>query len=190
MEKMISKKIIKYSLVLSTVFILLFFYVKTSPYKYDEIVSEKFLSPSLKHILGTDYIGRDFMVRICFAIINTLIIAVSAIVFNVFLGGFLGIYAGHKGGKTQKIFLTIINIIDGVPLFLVATTMLIFLNSIMSNLSILGIVITLFLTSWTRISRVALIQTTKIKNTEYVYYAIKNGATFKHLFKYSESPSI
>lgn len=173
------------SVVMALILILIFF-----PYKYDDIVAEKHLSFGLSHLFGTDYLGRDFFVRICFAMLNTLLISICTIVCSIFIGVVYGTYAGYKGGKTEKIMVSILNVLESIPDFLLAIILLIVFNNLFVNSSVLGIFVTLILISWTQMARIVINETKRIMNNEYVQYSIIKEASFFHILKFHLIPNL
>ena len=58
---------------------------------------------SIKHLLGTDLLGRDVFSRLIFGTRLTVAIAVSAVVLGAIFGSVLGVIAGFKGGKIDAL---------------------------------------------------------------------------------------
>src|SRR5512138_1500352 len=54
--------------------------------------------PSADHWLGADYLGRDTLTRLFFAVRVSLLVALVVETINVLLGGALGLAAGYFGG--------------------------------------------------------------------------------------------
>jgi peptide/nickel transport system permease protein len=64
----------------------------------EQNIKERLASPSVAHPLGTDQFGRDILSRIIWGAKTTLIISVSTTLVAGGLGGFMGMFAGYKGG--------------------------------------------------------------------------------------------
>lgn len=61
-------------------------------------------------ILGTDSQGRDMFAAILYGMRTSLIIGLGAVTLQIFLGVFLGLIAGYKGGKLDTIIMRIADI--------------------------------------------------------------------------------
>ena len=66
-------------------------YPLVSPYASDELASEAFLSPSLKHPFGTDQLGRDVMTRVFAAVPADIGIAFLGVSIPLVIGTIVGI---------------------------------------------------------------------------------------------------
>jgi len=169
---------------------ILIFILYFSPIKYNSIVSEPHLSPSFEYIFGTDYLGRDLFIRICYAILNTLFIVICSIFCSLFFGVIYGAYAGYKGGKIEKNMIIFFEYFLSIPSFLLIIVFLVLLNNFLSERSsIFGILIALSIVSWIYLSRIIINETKKIMDTDYVQYAIIKKASFWHIFKFHLLPN-
>jgi len=175
------------SIIVAMLVLVLYF----SPVKYNDIVSEPYLFPSLEHIFGTDYLGRDLFIRICYAVLNTLFIVCCSIFCSLFFGVVYGAYAGYRGGRVEKIMIIFLNILESVPSFLLMIVFLAIFNNFLSeNSSILGILMTLTFVSWIYLSRIMVNETKKIMDIDYVQYAIIKKANFWHIFNFHLLPNL
>lgn len=170
--------------------LLLLLIIKVYPVKYDEIIAEKHLGCSIVHPFGTDYLGRDFFIRICFAMLNTILISICSIVCSLGIGVLYGTYAGYKGKKIEKIMRIVLNILECIPDFLLAIIILIVFNNLFINSSLIGIFITLIVVSWTQMSRIIINETKKIMKNEYIQYAIIKKANFIHILLFHLLPNL
>ena len=172
-----------------TIVLVLFLWL--SPIKYDDIVSDPHLVPSVKYIFGTDYLGRDIFVRICYAILNTFFIVACSIFCSLFFGVVFGAYAGYRGGRVEKNMIILLNILESIPSFLLMIVILAVLNNYLpEKSSILGVLITLVVISWIYLSRIIINETKKIMDCDYVQYAIIKKASFFHIFKFHLLPNL
>mgnify|MGYP001180659171 CR=1 FL=1 len=73
--------------------------------------------PSLKHPLGTDYVGNDLFQQIVHGSRSVLFIGLLASLFTVILGFVLGALAGFAGGIIDKVISLMIQILLSVPIF-------------------------------------------------------------------------
>jgi len=74
--------------------------------------------PSSKHILGTDYIGRDLFSRILYGGRVTLKIAFVSTALAAVIGSILGLVAGFSGGRVDFVLSHLIDVLAAIPMFL------------------------------------------------------------------------
>lgn len=77
----------------------------------------RFLPPSLKHFLGTDYAGRDILALLIHGSRDIMLIAFSTGFFGILLAIFIGISAGLIGGAYDAVVMRIIDVFLTVPNF-------------------------------------------------------------------------
>ena len=77
---------------------------------------EELQGPSLRHLLGTDRLGRDLFSRALFALRTTLILSVlTVLVGNIFLGWGLGLLAGYRGGMVDTLIMRAADFVLALP---------------------------------------------------------------------------
>ena len=87
-----------------------------APYSYSEQnIAERLQYPSLKHLLGTDNMGRDIFTRIIYGGRVSLLCSVLAIVLSLVVGGVFGCVAGFFGGRTDAIIMRLMDILMAIP---------------------------------------------------------------------------
>lgn len=164
-----------------------------SPWKYDQIVAEKYESPSLQHWFGTDYLGRDIMIRLCIALFASIGMAFGVILIGGFLGSLYGIIAGYFGGTTERILVTIIDILKCIPEILIAIFLMVITNAMNFNnsaSSIIGLIITLSIITCPLMARVAKNETKIVRQMEFIAYAKIKGANSFHIIFFHVVPNI
>ena len=70
----------------------------------------KFTSPNWEHPLGTDYLGRDNLVRVIYGARISLSIGVSTTIIGTAIAVFIGMMAGFYGGKSDNILMRIMDV--------------------------------------------------------------------------------
>ncbi len=80
----------------------------------------KFTSPCSKHLLGTDYLGRDNLVRMIYGARISLSIGVVTTVIGTIIAIFIGMIAGFYGGKADNILMRIMDIFLSIPSILLS----------------------------------------------------------------------
>lgn len=81
---------------------------------------EKFLAPSLSHLMGTDQFGRDIFSRVMEGAGTSLLIALCVVVIGCFFGLIIGGLCGYYGGVADLILTRVCDSITAFPSFLLA----------------------------------------------------------------------
>jgi len=148
-----------------------FFWV---PYDYNEInTSIRLLQPGVKHILGTDYLGRDIFSRIMAGGRNSILLAVFTVAGAAIAGSILGLLAGYKGGITGEIIMRIIDTLSSFPGIVLALLFVAVMGN--SQFSLFTALLILFTPSYTRIMRTGALQ---YKNSTFIQAEKVLGADF------------
>ncbi len=137
--KIIRKRLRKNKLAMIGMYMLIFMVLMSvvgpwiSPYDMETIdLYNISASPSFKHILGTDGVGRDVLVRVMYGGRISLSVGVLAVLVQVLIGSILGGIAGFYGGIVDGIIMRIVDVFmcfPGLPL-------LIMLAAVMSDLNV------------------------------------------------------
>jgi oligopeptide transport system permease protein len=147
----------------------------------DQNYSELELAPSLKHIFGTDKLGRDLFVRVCIGGRVSLLIGFVGTAIELIIGCIYGGICGYLGGKADMIMMRFIEIISSIPYILVVILLLLVLTP-----GIPTLIISLCITGLVGIARIIRGQVMQLKQSEYIMAAVALGANtprvlFKHL---------
>jgi len=78
---------------------------------------ERFKPPSLEHLLGTDYGGRDIFQQIVHGSRDVLLIAALSALFAILLAVTIGITSGFLGGAVDVVLMGITDIFLTIPSF-------------------------------------------------------------------------
>lgn len=137
-------------------------------------------SPNLKHLFGTDELGRDYLVRTIYGGRVSLTVGILAMIISTSIGITVGTISGYFGGIIDNILMRIVDIISSIPWMILVTVISIFLKP---GLQAIIIVIGFF--SWMETSRLVRAETLSIKEREYVLYAKSIGEdSIKIIFKH------
>jgi|TARA_B100001105_G_scaffold140070_1_gene112164 ABC-type dipeptide/oligopeptide/nickel transport system permease subunit len=85
--------------------------------------------PTMQHVLGTDYAGRDVASRMIYGVRTTLIIAFSAVILSKTIGFFWGMTSGYFGGWFDLLTQRIIEVMLSIPSLILALLLLAGLGS-------------------------------------------------------------
>lgn len=126
------------------------------------------------HPLGTDAIGRDVYARLLAGSQLSLMVALSAGVLALLLGGLYGAVCGFYGGWLDIIGMRLVDALTSVPLLLVAVVVVTVLDP---GLFTLMVVLTTYL--WLDVARLLRAEAARIKRSDYMLAAHIAGVS-KH----------
>jgi len=87
-----------------------------APYWYDDQSwGEAMQGPSLRHLFGTDDLGRDMLSRVIYGARVSVVIGFSAVAISVVLATFIGIISGYYGGWFDTLFQRLVDIWMSFP---------------------------------------------------------------------------
>ena len=130
--------------------------------------------PSEDHWLGTDHLGRDIYSRIVHGARVSLIVGIGSTLLGSVLGGIIGLLSGFAGGKTDLITQRLLDILQGLPLLVLALVM-----SASLGPSIQNVIIAISIPIVPRASRVIRASVLSIREMQYIEAARALG--LKHL---------
>ncbi len=138
-----------------------------APYDPTQQNLEQILQPpSLKHICGTDFYGRDLLSRLLHGSRISLGVSLSATFLTMLIGIVLGLLAGYFRGWLDKFLMRIVDILLGFPrLFIILLIVGI------SRSTLLMTIVVLAGFSWMEIARLVRAETRSILTTNYLMAA-------------------
>ena len=143
-----------------------------SPFAYDQVdKGDVWLAPLTGgHVLGSDALGRDLLVRLLVGLRVSLAIGVVATVVSLVIGVAWGAVAGYVGGKVDEAMMRIVDVLYSLPfIFFVILLMVTFGSNIVLIFVAIGAV------EWLTMSRIVRGQTLTLKNKEFVEAARAAG---------------
>lgn len=153
------------------------------------LVSLKDRSPSTKHWLGTDEIGRDVLAGLIHGSRYALSIGFVAMSIALAIGIVLGAVAGYFGGLTDILISRLIEIVITFPRFFLIITIVALVEQ-----GTLWLIMTLIgLTGWTSIARFMRGEVLRVRNLDYVSAATALGYStpriiFRHVMPNAIAP--
>lgn len=147
--------------------------------------------PTFVHILGTDNLGRDTMIRLMMGSRVSLIVGIGAAGIILLIGALYGSIAGYAGGKTDMVMMRFVDVIYTVPdillIILLSVTLKYPLKSLAENVpgfswintvgvGLVCIFIVFALLYWVGMARMVRGQILSLKEQEYVTAARALGA--------------
>ena len=119
--------------------------------------------PSLNHLLGTDDIGRDLLVRLFYGGRVSLGIALAVTVLECIIGIFFGALAGYYGGAIDSIIMRICDIFNSFPFLIICITIV----SVFGN-KLINLILVLSFLSWPSIAMIVRGQILTLRELEYM----------------------
>jgi peptide/nickel transport system permease protein len=147
-------------------------------------------SPTREHWLGSDHLGRDIYSRIVHGARVSLIVGLASTLLGSVLGGIIGLLSGYSGGKTDLIAQRVLDILQGLPLLVLALVM-----SASLGPSIENVVIAISIPIIPRAARVIRSSVLSIREMQYVEAAGAVGVghlriAFRHILPNTMGPFI
>jgi peptide/nickel transport system permease protein len=146
--------------------------------------------PSAEHWLGSDHLGRDIYSRIVHGARVSLIVGLASTLLGSVLGGIIGLLSGYVGGKTDLVAQRVLDILQGLPLLVLALVM-----SASLGPSIQNVVIAISIPIIPRAARVIRSSVLTIREMQYVEAARAVGVShlriaFRHILPNTIGPFI
>jgi len=153
---------------------------------YEQEIANRFAVPSLKHLLGTDNLGRDILSRIIYGARIAMTVSIGGVSIAVVVGVLLGTIAGYNAGRIiDNGILWIVDVIRAFPQII----LILVLVSVLGP-STLNMIMVLAVTSMPQYARVTRAETLSIKEEEYVIAAKSMGAKTKRIILKHIVPNI
>jgi peptide/nickel transport system permease protein len=161
-------------------------------------------APSAEHLFGTDTIGRDALARTIYGGQISLLIGLTAVIVETFLGILVGALAGYYGGVVDSVLMRITEAMLNIPEIFLLIVMAKYFGGKIPELDILGrtfsgsvivIVLIIGLTSWMYLARIVRAEFLSLKENEFILAARATGTSnlriiFLHILPNSIAPIV
>jgi peptide/nickel transport system permease protein len=149
---------------------------------------EPALNSPLRHLLGTDSLGRDMLARMVWGGRVSLSVGLVSTVFLVLIGTFLGSLAGYYGGRIDMLISRVIEIFQCFPTFFLILIIVAFIGP-----SILNIMIVLGVTRWPGVARLVRGEFLRLRELDFVVASTALGVPgrrtiFRHILPNALGP--
>lgn len=157
----------------------------------DMNVANRFLPPVFfeggqwAHILGTDQLGRDLLMRSLVGMRNAFGLAIVSVIGMFVLGCIIGVCSGYFGGWVDAVLMRLTDVQMSLPVIILAITIL-----GMSRPTPVLIIAVLILSSWPVYARISRSVTLAERQKEYVRAAQILGASPIRIMARHIAPSI
>ncbi len=137
----------------------------------EQNIANRFAGPSLSHLLGTDYLGRDLFARLVYGCRIAMSVAFGSTSLSAIGGVILGVSSGYlEGSKFDYATILVFDVVRSFPQVVLALAIVAVLGCSMLNL-ILALAFTVF----PFYGRIARAQTLSVKESDYVKAAEAMG---------------
>lgn len=142
--------------------------------------------PSFRHLLGTDYAGRDTLSEIVNGSTPVLIVAVIASAFSVIVGVIIGLSAGILRGIGDTILMRLADIFLTIPSLPLVIVLVTFIHS--SSPFVLAMLISI--TGWAGLARSIRSQALSLSKRDFVESASVQGLSFWNILSRQLLPNM
>ena len=156
-----------------------------NPEKFSIDLINKNQNPSLTHIFGTDWIGRDMFFRTLKGLSISMKIGVLSSVISGIIAVVLGVIGPTCGKRVDSVITWFIDLVLSVP-----HTLIIILISMAAGGGQKGIVMGVSLTHWTSLTRIIRAEVMQVKEADYTKIAKNFGKSNLYIAKNHILPHI
>ena len=146
--------------------------ILTEGYAVETDFSQRNLSPSLQHLFGTDWMGRDMLARTLSGLSLSIRIGILTAVVSAAVALFLGTASAVLGRKADAVISWCIDLVMGIPHIL-----LIMLISLACGRGFVGVVAGVALSHWPSLARVIRGELMQLRQAPYILVAEKMGVS-------------
>ena len=146
--------------------------ILTEGYAVETDFSQRNLSPSLQHLFGTDWMGRDMLARTLSGLSLSIRIGILTAVVSAAVALFLGTASAVLGRKADAVISWCIDLVMGIPHIL-----LVMLISLACGRGFVGVVAGVSLSHWPSLARVIRGELMQLRQAPYILVAEKMGVS-------------
>jgi peptide/nickel transport system permease protein len=160
---------------------------------YDPIATDAahtLARPGAVHWLGSDHLGRDIYSRIIHGARVSLVVGLGSTILGSVVGGLIGLLSGYAGGRVDLIGQRVLDILQGLPLLVLALVM-----SASLGPSIHNVIVAISIPIIPRAGRIVRSSVLSIREMQYVEAARALGLrhlriAFRHVLPNTMGPFI
>jgi len=142
-----------------------------SAYSYEEQnLANGFAPPGAVHWLGTDQLGRDLLVRLCYGGRISLGVGLCATFVALTIGVVYGAVAGYVGGRTDAVMMRLVDIIYALPFTIFVILLMVFFGR-----NIVLLFVAIGAVEWLTMARIVRGQVMALKKMEFIEAARSLG---------------
>ena len=147
---------------------------------FDREVGAAYQAPSARHWLGTDFLGRDVLLRVIHGAKIALGVGLIASLIAIPIGAGMGALAGYYGGLVDALIVWLYSTVNSVPWILLMVAL-----SLVLGKGIFAVYVAIGLTSWVGICRLIRGEFIRRREQEYVLAATAlNASDLRLIFRH------
>ncbi len=137
--------------------------VLSTHHPYEQMLADRLLPPSAKHVFGTDGLGRDIYSRVVYGARVTLTIALLVAAISTPIGMLIGILSGYLGGAVDEILMRLADVFLAFPRLILAIAFAAALGPGVENA-----IIAIAIAHWPSYARLARAETLNVRQNDYI----------------------
>jgi peptide/nickel transport system permease protein len=146
-------------------------WLTTTSYSHIQL-QDRLQGPSLKHLLGTDELGRDIFSRMLYGGRVSFLVSVVVVAVSLVIGATLGASSGYVGGWFEELIMRIADVLLAFPGILLAIGLMAVLGPSLEN-----VILALAMIGWVTYARLARGVTLKLRELDFVRASQSLGAS-------------
>ncbi len=140
------------------------------PESYAPQFANKNLAPCVRHLFGTDWMGRDMFARTIKGLSISICIGLIASAFTSVIALFLSVAAATFGGKAALAFNWMVDLFMGIPHLI-----LLILISMLVGKGAKGVAIGVIITHWCSLGRIVHAEVLSLRGAQYIQASYRMG---------------
>jgi peptide/nickel transport system permease protein len=138
-------------------------------------------SPSTAHLMGTDEVGRDLLVRVIHGVRISLGIALIAAFAAVVFGTLVGVLAGSIGGRVDAVVMRVTDVFASQNHLLFGILLLVLFRPALGGTG--AVMLAIGLTHWPSLARIVRGELLSLRERPFIAAAVGGGANRRRLVK-------
>ncbi len=175
------------AIVLGTIFLLA---ISLSPWLLGDAglstaLTQRNQPPTWSHPFGTDWLGRDMLVRSLYGLSLSLRVGLLAASISALIGTSLGLAAGTFGGWVDAVIIWIVDVFFSLP-----HLVLLILIAFAVGGGTKGVIVAVALTHWTNLARVIRAEVLQVNSADYIHLSRRLGKSSIWIARHHMVPHI
>ncbi len=142
-------------------------------------------APSLHHIFGTDWLGRDMLCRTLKGLSVSMEVGIITAVSSCIIAVIFGATAAYFGGKVDSVIKWLTDVTMGMPM-----TIFLIMISVLVGKGKKGIILGVVLTHWVHLARIIRVEVMQIRGRQYINQSRSFGKSGFYIMKNHIIPAI
>lgn len=142
-------------------------------------VDQRLQTPSRSHFLGTDGLGRDVFTGIVYGARATFFVLIFSTIIAIPFGVMIGMLAGYAGPRVRKLVMRFTDVFLSFPRLVLAMMIPVIIGHAGWSTTVAAMAFTL----WPAYTRLACIETLRVRDMPFVHIAVLQGAKFWYLLR-------